>query len=236
MWLGGWAWRPVAAALRERGHEVYPVTLTGLGDRAHLARPEVDLETHIEDVANLLRYEDLREVVLVGHSYAGIVVTAVADRLPDRVARLAYVDTGPLPDGMAHNDFSPPEEQAASAAAVAEHGAGWRLAPPPWAALAAEVPDVDDVAIAALTEFSVPHPWASATQPVRLTGAWERLPRLAVLCSFTTEQVRAMAATVPIFQHMAGDTWRYVELASWHWPMFSRPAELAGILHDEAGR
>ena len=99
-WLGGWAWRPVTDALRARGHEVYPVTLTGLGERAHLATPDVDLDTHITDVANLLRYEDLRDVVLVGHSYGGLVVTGVADQLPDRVRQLVYVDTGPLPDGF----------------------------------------------------------------------------------------------------------------------------------------
>src|SRR5262245_45554786 len=96
-WLGGWAWRPVTVALRERGHEVYPVTLTGLGERAHLARPDTDLDVHIEDALNLLRFEDLRDVVLVGHSYAGQVITGVADRIPERVAHLVYVDTGPLP-------------------------------------------------------------------------------------------------------------------------------------------
>ena len=79
-WIGGWAWQAVARALRARGHEVYPATLTGLGERAHLGRPETDLETHIADVVNLMAYEDLAEVVLVGHSYAGFVVTGVADR------------------------------------------------------------------------------------------------------------------------------------------------------------
>ncbi|HLL69759.1 MAG TPA: alpha/beta hydrolase [Micromonosporaceae bacterium] len=234
-WLGGWAWRPVTAALREHGHDVYPVTLTGLGERAHLARPDTDLETHITDVVNLLHFEDLRDVVLVGHSYAGTVVTGVADRVPDRISQLVYVDTGPLPDGTAQNDFADPEEQAANAAQVAEHGEGWRLPPPPWTAIAGEVPDVDDVALAALTERSVAQPWASATEPIRLTGAWEKLPRLGVLSSFTTEQVQGMAAAVPIFRHMAGDNWRYVELPTWHWPMFSRPAELATILHAETG-
>jgi pimeloyl-ACP methyl ester carboxylesterase len=83
-WLGGWAWRDVTPRLRAAGHEVYTPTLTGLGERRHLARPDVDLDTHIQDVVNVLEYEDLRDVVLVGHSYAGIVVTGVADRAPDR--------------------------------------------------------------------------------------------------------------------------------------------------------
>jgi len=229
-WLGAWAWRPVTDALRERGHDVHPVSLTGLGERAAQARPDTDLDTHIDDVLDLLEARDLRDVVLVGHSYAGLVITGVADRRPDRIARLVYVDTGPLPDGTSQNDFSPPDQQAANAAQVAGSGDGWLLPPPPWALLAAGVPDVDDVAVEALVAHSVAQPWASATAPARLTGAWEKLPRLGVLSSFTTDQVRGLAATVPIFQHMAGENWSYVELPTWHWPMFSRPAELAAIL------
>src|SRR5262249_33055514 len=111
-WVGAWVWRPVTEALRGRGHDVYPMSLTGLAEREHLATSDVDLETHVTDVANLLRYEDLRDVTLVGHSYGGVVVTAVADRMPDRVARLVYVDSGPLPDGSANADFAGPEERA----------------------------------------------------------------------------------------------------------------------------
>src|SRR5215468_5197315 len=125
-WLGAWAWRPVTAALRGLGHEVYPLSLTGLGERAHLARPDTDLDVHVADVVNLLRYEDLREVVLVGHSYGGSVVTVAADRATDRVAQLVYVDSGPLPDGVAQVEFNPPPERERSAALVAEHGDGWR--------------------------------------------------------------------------------------------------------------
>jgi pimeloyl-ACP methyl ester carboxylesterase len=229
-WLGGWAWRPVTESLRERGHTVYPVSLTGMGERAGEARPDTTLETHIDDVVNLLISEDLRHVVLVGHSYAGLVITAVADRLPERIVQLVYVDTGPLPDGASQNGFSPPEEQAANAELVAGSGDGWRLPPPPWATLAAEVPDVDDAAIDALTTNSAPQPWATATTPVRLTGGWEGLPRFGILCSFTIDQVQELAAAAPMFQHMAGDNWRYAELPTWHWPMFSRPAELAALL------
>jgi pimeloyl-ACP methyl ester carboxylesterase len=74
-WLGGWCWQPVVRRLRENGHDAYPVTLTGLGERVHLASPQVDLDTHITDVANLVEFEDLRDIVLLGHSYGGIVVT-----------------------------------------------------------------------------------------------------------------------------------------------------------------
>src|SRR5215211_3562304 len=96
-WLGGWCWQPVARRLHN-GHDAYPVTLTGLGERVHLASAEVDLDTHITDVVNLIEFEDLRDVVLLGHSYAGIVVTGAADRVPERIAQLVYLDTGALPD------------------------------------------------------------------------------------------------------------------------------------------
>jgi pimeloyl-ACP methyl ester carboxylesterase len=236
-WLGAWAWRPVTDALRGRGHDVYPMSLTGMAERAHLASPDIDVDVHVTDVVNLLRYEDLRDVVLVGHSYGGPVVTAAADRMVDRVAQLVYVDSGPLPDGATQNDFNPPEQRERNAELVAGHGDGWLLPPPPWADLAAGVSGVDTATIARLDERSVPQPWATATTPVRLSGAWEKLPRVGVLSSLTAAQVRELAATVPIWRHMAGDSrlsekWRYEELPTWHWPMFSRPAELARILDE----
>lgn len=231
-WLGGWAWRPVADALRERGHDVYAVTLTGMGEGAPAATPQTGLDTHIADVLDLLRAHDLREVVLVGHSYAGAtVIPGVADRAPERVARLVFVDSGPLPDGVSQSQFGTPEEQARNADLVDRYGEGWLLPPPPWAELAAGVAGVSAAAVEELTQRSVPQPWRTATMPARLTGAWEALPRLGVLCAFTEKQARAMAATVPAFAHMDGEQWSYEELDTWHWPMISRPADLAGILH-----
>ena len=108
-WLGGWCWRPIARQLRADGHDAYPVTLTGLGERVHLASPEINLDTHITDVVNLIRFEDLHDVVLLGHSYAGLVVTGVADRVPERIAQLVYLDTGAFPDGTVLIDSFPPK-------------------------------------------------------------------------------------------------------------------------------
>ena len=98
-WGGGWDWRPVSDILTSRGHQVFRVTLTGLGERAHLASPDIGLETHITDVVNTILYENLRDVTLVGHSYGGMVITGVADRIPDRVAHLAYLDAFVPEDG-----------------------------------------------------------------------------------------------------------------------------------------
>lgn len=229
-WLGASVWRVVADALREHGHVVHAVDLTGMGERAHLASPATDLSTHIDDVVRLLEEQDLHDVVLVGHSYGALVTTGAADRVPQRVARLVYVDTGPLPDGTAQADFGGPDARAADERRVMTDGDGWRLPPPPWAVLAADVPEVDDAAVAALVAGSRPQPWRTGTEPVALTGAWQRLPRTGVLCTFGVAQVQEMAKHVPLFAHMVEGDWTYVELPTWHWPMVSRPAELAEVL------
>jgi len=234
-WLGAQVWRTVADALREHGHVVHALDLTGMGERTHLASPETDLTSHVDDVVRLLEEQDLHDVVLVGHSYGALVTTGAADRVPERVARLVYVDTGPLPDGAAQADFDGPDARAANERLVMTDGEGWKLPPPPWAALAADVPEVDDTAVAALVTGSRPQPWRTATQPVALTGAWQRLPRTGVLCSFGVEQVRQMAPQVPAFAHMVEGDWTYVELPTWHWPMVSRPAELTEVLASVGG-
>jgi pimeloyl-ACP methyl ester carboxylesterase len=91
-WGGAWAFKRVEALLRDKGYNVYRPQLTGLGERVHLARPDIGLSTHIEDVVNVIRFEDLHDIILVGHSYGGMVITGVADRVPDRIKRLVYLD------------------------------------------------------------------------------------------------------------------------------------------------
>lgn len=98
-WGGSWAFREVAALLTARGHAVYRPSLTGLGERVHLASPEVGLGTHVNDVVNAILYEDFHDIVLVGHSYGGMVITGVADRVPDRIRRLVYLDAFVPEDG-----------------------------------------------------------------------------------------------------------------------------------------
>ena len=98
-WGGSWAFRRVDSLLRERGYTVYRPSLTGLGERVHLATPEVGLSTHINDVVNMLLFEDLHDVILVGHSYGGMVITGVADRVPERIRRLIYIDAFVPNDG-----------------------------------------------------------------------------------------------------------------------------------------
>ena len=130
-WHGGWCWKKVTPLLRAAGHEVYTPTLTGLGERAHLLTREVDLDTHIRDIINVLEYEELRDVILVGHSYAGMVIAGVADRVPARLAHLVYLDAFVPRDGQASLSLSPPELEAHLRAQALAEGDGWRVPAPP---------------------------------------------------------------------------------------------------------
>lgn len=131
MWHGGWCWRTVARTLRNAGHEVYTPTLTGMGERAHLISPMAGVNLHVEDVVNVVRYEDLHDVVLVGHSYGGMVITGVAGRIPERLATLVYLDAYVPTDGQSGLDLRGPEANRHTLEQVDSEGAGWRMPPPP---------------------------------------------------------------------------------------------------------
>jgi pimeloyl-ACP methyl ester carboxylesterase len=234
MWLGGWAWREVADALRAAGHRVYPVTLTGLGERVHLGGPQVNLETHVADVVNLLRFEALESVVLTGHSYGGTVITGAADQVPERMARLVYVDTWPLPDGVAHADLMPPPAQEAQAEQVRARGDGWRLPLPPWEQLneGNELRGLGEAERARMRERATDQPYGTVTQPVRLKNpARDAVPKTAIWCSLTIAEVEGLMAEYPaVTSELAKPGWQVLELPTGHWPMFSRPRELAELL------
>ena len=233
-WLGGWCWQRVARRLREEGHDAYPATLTGLGERVHLANPEVDLDTHITDVVNLFEFEDLQDVVLLGHSYAGLVVTGVADRVPDRISQLVYLDTGALPDGTVLIETFPPEARRHIEQQVEEMGDGWRFPMPPQEELVTfgSLEGLSDADLELLRSRAVDQPFGSFTHPLRLENpAREALPKVGILCSFSLEEVQAIIASGnPLFREMAGPNWRFVELPTGHYPMFSRPDDLATVL------
>jgi pimeloyl-ACP methyl ester carboxylesterase len=243
-WLGGWCWQEVARRLREDGHDVYPVTLTGLGERVHLASPEVDLETHITDVVNLIEFEDLRDVVLLGHSYANLVVTGAADRVVERISQLVYLDTGQLPNGTALIEAFPAEVREHIERQVDEFGDGWRFPLPPQEELAnfGSLEGLDDAKLVLLRSRAVSQPFGTFTQPLRLENpAREALPKVGIVCSFSLEEVQAIIESGdPVFREMASPNWRFIELPTGHYPMFSRPDDLAAELLDlpsgESGR
>jgi pimeloyl-ACP methyl ester carboxylesterase len=235
-WLGGWCWQSVARRLRDEGHDAYPFTLTGLGERVHLASRKVDLDTHITDVTNLIEFEDLHDVVLLGHSYGGLVVTGVADRMPERISRLVYLDTAPLPDGVAVIDTYPTEARRYVEQQVEELGEGWRWPMPPREELAnfGSLEGLDDDQLGLLASRATPQPFGTFAQPLRLENpAREELPKLGIVCSFSLAQVKEMIASgSPLFRGLDGPEWRFAELPTGHYPMLSRPKDLAELLLD----
>jgi pimeloyl-ACP methyl ester carboxylesterase len=239
-WLGGWCWQAVGRRLRDRGHDVYPITLTGLGERAHLASPSVSLETHIADIVNVLEYEDLHDVLLLGHSYGGTPVTGAADRAFARIAKVVYLDSAPIPADSAFLDAWPPEGRAHVERQVAEHGEGWRLPMPSWEELetvnGASLAGLDDAQRARMRARATSQPFATYTQPLRLSNPGRTpLPSVAIFNSFTIAQVRELQASGhPWGVTMSGPEWRFVELPTGHWPMFSIPEALADLLHGLA--
>lgn len=243
--LGGWVWSEVAGELRGEGRDVYPVTLTGLGERVHLADAGIDLETHITDVVNLLEYEALEDVVLVGHSYAGIVVTAVADRVGQRLNAVVYLDTSPLPDGMAIVDAMPPEQRERQQRVVNESGDGWRWPVPDRETLLAGIfgstGGLGEKDLQTIAERGTPQPFATMTSPVRLIHA--KPPdtrRVAIFCTdggMDVERLRERIATGdPRAASFADPDWELHDLPTGHWPMLSMPSILASLLGEIAAR
>ena len=163
MWAGGWYWQKVRPLLRAAGHEVFTPTLAGLGERVHLARPDVGLDRHIEDVVNVLRFEDLYDVLLVGHSYAGMVIRGVADRIPERVTTLVYLDAFVPEHGERVLDLWPAAYRP-DFEAMAMGFDGWRIP-------TLDPGDEDPSIIAWEAGRTVPHPIATFREPIRLSNS-----------------------------------------------------------------
>lgn len=240
-WLGGWCWQAVSRGLHARGHDVYAVTLTGLGERVHLARPDIDLDTHIADVVNLLDYEDLADVRLVGHSYGGSVITGVADRRPERLARLVYVDTAPLADGQTVLDWFPPEGRAQVEKEVTELGDGWRWPLRPFEQLG-QTTSLAGLSEAQLERFqarATPHPFGTFKQPLHLSrslgGAYRRVGILCTAGGLSLSNLTDLIASGDSrFRNLDAPDWSFHELPTGHWPMFSAPDLLADLLHQHS--
>jgi pimeloyl-ACP methyl ester carboxylesterase len=224
-WHGAWCWRRVVPRLWAAGHRVVPVTLTGLGERAHQFSPHIRLADHVEDVVAAVRAEECRGAVLVGHSYAGMVVTGAADRLGDAVGALVYVD-GVVPSpGECWSTRNPPQVQADRRAAIAATGA---LPPPPAAAFGLTGADADWV-----DRRQRPQPAGVYDDPLTFDGdRWAARPRTFVDCTApplpTIDPFRARVRAEP--------GWEVVELATGHDPMVSAPDELAEVLLRVAAR
>ena len=219
-WHGGWCWAKVARLLRDAGHEVYTPTLTGLGERAHLARPEVDLETHIQDVVAMLEAEELRQVTLVGHSYGGMVITGVAARTSGRIGHLVYLDAFVPEAGKSLLDYVGEGAGAMREAAVA-HGEGWKLPGfPPERFGVTSQRDTEW-----LTKHLVPQPLRTFEQALPAAGG-EKLKRTYVYCS------KPATGTFDQFAERLRDDrkWTFHDVKTGHDAMVTAPGEIAKIL------
>ncbi len=220
---GGWCWRDVARMLRDAGHDVFTPTLTGLGERSHLLTPAVNLSTHVTDVVNVLTWEDLKDVILVGHSYGGMVATGVADRAADRIADIVYLDAVVPENGQSTLDVQPEGRREWMTARAREAG-GIAGAP-----VDAEVYGVFEAAKKAWVNAKcTPQPFAALSEKVRISGKpAERIAkRLYILCTDPPlPYMRQFYETAK-----ASEGWDTMEMATGHDAMVTEPESLARIL------
>ena len=224
-WLGAWAWREVTPLLEKQGHSAYPVTLTGMGERVHLATKDVGMETAIQDVLNVIKYNDLDEFVLVGHSFAGKVAASVADRVHESVQKVIYVDAfRPERVTMPQGAFDPTRE----------------FGPPPQGGFAIPLTgeiidrigkDVVGSNRRWMTSMATPWPIKLASDPITLSKNYDDVKEAYVFCSLSGD---------PVDEIIAGKWGKlegpYEVMETGHWPMISRPAELAESLMSLAGK
>jgi pimeloyl-ACP methyl ester carboxylesterase len=218
-WSAGWAWKKMHPLMRAAGHRLVTPTYTGLGERDHLANPSIDLETHIQDVLNVIKYEDLRDIALIGHSYGGMVATGVADRARDRIAQLIYIDAFVPRHGQSLLDLNEPARQRMLDAVKA--GDGWRLSPNP------PPPDTPPADVEWLTARRVDQPFKCFEMPLRLHGGELTLPRNYVYAKRATP-----ADTFGPFAERAKSEagWRYFEIDASHAPNVTAPETLFELL------
>ncbi|QNP61523.1 alpha/beta hydrolase [Streptomyces genisteinicus] len=242
---GGWIWHEVVSLLRESGHTAHPVTLTGMGDPLRPARPDTGLGTHIADVVRAVEELQAPQVVLVGHGYGIHPVLGAADRLPERVARIVYLDAGLPRDGDPPAVLVPDErvrdQLAAGVPGTPAPSGGAHLVDPPDAASWHRWGSTDGVSAEGLDRLAflaAPQPAATLTEPLVRSGAAGDLPTTGVLCTANGSSIalveQAVALGDPRLQALTASGVTFFELATGHWPMLSTPGELARVLEEAA--
>jgi pimeloyl-ACP methyl ester carboxylesterase len=219
-WHGGWVWQRVIPLLRASGHDVHALTLTGVSDRAHLLSPSVGLGTHVQDVVSLIEAHDLNDVVLVGHSYAGQVVTGVADRIPERLGKRVYLDAFVGDDGDCAIDLLPEKIAGHYRESVAGPGFGWLIPVRSLTVLGVS----EDADLKWLGPRLTPHPWLTYTEPLRLGGAGETVPAAFIEC---TDWMRVFQ---PHAERAAARGWPVHHIATGHEAMVTAPRQLTDLL------
>jgi pimeloyl-ACP methyl ester carboxylesterase len=215
-WAGSVVWRPLVQKLRVAGHHVYAPTLTGIGARKHLLNRQVNLDTHIQDVIGVIDDEDLSGIVLVGHSYGGMVISGVADRVPEKIAALVYLDAFVPEDGQSNLDLLPVDRRPATVP-----GEDWLVAPRTSAEFGLKRPEV----IAFWEAKSGPQPLATLTQPVRLIGGIDRIKNKVYILA--TEPARFTR----FYDKLKGEPgWTLHTLPCTHFIQLEKSDELTAIL------
>lgn len=227
---GGWCWKRVARVLRGSGHEVYTPTLTGLGERKHLRNRDVGLDTHVEDIVNLLDFEDLTDVTLVGHSYGGAVISGVASRSRERLAHLVYLDGNIPANGQSVFDTYHPDLVKLLRELASAQGDGWLIPPASLTGLMGVTGEEDQ---AWLERNLTPQPLLTLTQPAIcpcLPSGYP--PRTYVYCT--------NGPTAPYFRPYAeqakAEGWHYRELPTGHDAMITMPGQVAELLVEASSR
>ncbi|WP_449353014.1 alpha/beta fold hydrolase [Streptomyces shaanxiensis] len=215
--LGASAWDEVAAELRAAGHEPRPLTLSGLAEKRDVPAGQ---QTHVRDIVDEVERLDLRDVVLVGHSYSGVPVGQAAQRIGGRLRRVVFVDSSVPVDGESFLDGWPSDDVRRT---IEESGGFWRPVGPEHYA----DQGLTDEQISRIIDRSTPHPGATLTEPAVLTGPLDKLPATYVKCLLDGEEPMPVVAEL-----LKNESWELVEMDTGHWPMFSRPRELAGILAE----
>jgi pimeloyl-ACP methyl ester carboxylesterase len=218
-WLGAWAWKEVVPLLEKEGHSAYPVTLTGMGERVHLATKDVGMETAIQDVLNLIKYNELDDFVLAGHSFAGKVVAAVADRVHEKVRKVIYVDA-----------FRPEKVRTPQGA----FNPAGEFGPPPQGGIAIPLTEeiIDRIGKDVrgsnrkwMMSMATPWPIRLATDPITLSKNYDEVKEAYIFCTLSGD---------PVDEIIAGKWGKldgpYKVIESGHWPMITKPDELAGDL------
>jgi pimeloyl-ACP methyl ester carboxylesterase len=223
-WHGAWCWRRILPSLWAKGHRAFAVTLTGVGEREHLMSRSIRLATHIDDVAAVIETEELARVVLVGHSYAGLLITAVADRYPERMVRLVYVDAIVPRSGESWSSSHDETARQARRAGIARDGV---IPPPPASAFGLAGEDA-----AWVDRRQRPHPGGVYDDVLQFDEARvANLPRTFVDC--TSPALPAIAKARQRVRSEPG--WQVTEIPTGHDPMISAPTQLLDIL-EQAGR
>jgi pimeloyl-ACP methyl ester carboxylesterase len=224
-WSAGWAWKKMHPLMAAAGHRLITPTYTGLGEREHLANPSIDLETQIQDVLGVIKFEQLNHFVLIGHSYGGMVATGVADRVPERISKLIYLDAFVPRDGQSLGELVGPEgskRQRESAKAFD----GWRVPPsqPP--------ADTSPDDVKWIQALRMPHPLKCFETPVRLKNGDTKIPRAYIYCK--------RAAPGDVFRQFADrarkEGWNLIEMDASHSPHITAPEALTALLGSLAQR